>query len=142
MKTDGDDEATEFTRLKLALADELMSLPDKEIGEEATAEGLTPEAAKQTVLASLRRAQYEAARRRAETARTGGRSESPRDHRVESLDPARARAILRKTVEKSQTADSRFLMAARNEQEVPDDEIRDMLLNLLDLGLLSDDDFV
>jgi len=141
MKAGDNEGAMNFTRLKLAMADELMSLSEKEFSEEMSAEGASPEDAKQTVLSAMRRALYEASRRRAtinELHRSS--SDGVSDSQIRSLDPERARAALRAAVERCKVADTGFLMAARNEAEVSDDEIRDMLLNLRDLGLLLDQD--
>lgn len=140
MSSERSKEALEFERLKLALADEFMSMSEHEVREEAAAEGLTAEEAEHSIGASLRRAQYEVARRRAAVKGAGLDAAAQWDQRVAALDGARARVILQEVIKRRQSTDSRFLMAARREQEVPDIEIKEMLQELLELGLLSEDD--
>lgn len=127
-------------RLADELVADLMKLSDAELLAEVKAEGLDPEEEAARVRETIRAAMLERGKARLKAARLeleAARATGPGPRRP--LQVQDRRAVLARFANDDEKLRERLTMAARNGEEITDQEIETILNDLRDLGAIDDE---
>jgi hypothetical protein len=128
----------ELTRLKESLAADLMAQSDSEVLQEAATDGIDADTARSQVLDAFRKAKV------LEQRPAGTRnylSSSGKKPTVLAINAARARNILRRVAQRPHVqAPAPLLQAAQLEAKKDDAEVLEVVAELRNLGVVSDDE--
>lgn len=121
-----------------AFVEDILNMSDEEILREFQEEGGDPERNREEVLKHLERAALSANKSRMVAAKAGASARTRASHRTSRkiVDITLARARLRSIIERSQS-DSKVTLAARNEDELSDEDVLSILEDLEELDSMS-----
>ncbi|MBK9131260.1 MAG: hypothetical protein IPM20_06430 [Gammaproteobacteria bacterium] len=125
--------------LREELADDAMNMTDEEILAESRKKGLDPDTAANRIRAVLNNAVLESGRQRMQKARAGLHSQNKvHPMRDTSMDIHRAKTILKSAA--ANDPQVQLTLAARNGGESSDNDILSLVQDLLELGIIKDEE--
>ncbi|WP_153147641.1 hypothetical protein [Dechloromonas sp. H13] len=131
----------ELDNLTDALIEDLLAASDAEFLEEERASGRDLKAATERVRALVLKGSALAAKSKLREAKTAVAASRAKGGTVTPLlDPSRAREILKRLVANDPEFRTKLTLAARNENELSDEDILGIVEDLRDLGTLPDED--
>lgn len=127
-------------RLAAALIEDILSATDQEVLDDAREHYGDPRAAADTVRAIFQQAKLKAGKAKLETARRDLDSQRANATRAAmSLDMAKARQLVAKYAANDSDVHGRLTMAARKAEELSDQDIRGIIDDMIELGIISVD---
>jgi hypothetical protein len=123
-------------RLAAALVEDILNASDEDILAEAQEDHIDPDKAVAVCRAQFEEAAARVAKKRLADAKTAIARTPASSGTNNKLDPVEARRRLERVLAR----DPSLMLAARNGQGIPDDDVPGMLEDLKELGLSSDAD--
>ena len=131
----------ELENLDGALIDDLLATPDSDFLEEVKASGRDPRAAADRVRAIVAKGGTLAAKSKLRAAKAAVAASRARSVHIPShLDAAHARQLLKELSANDPEFRKKMTLAARNEEELSDEDILGIIEDLRELGVLPDED--
>lgn len=132
---------TELENLENALIDDLLATPDAEFLEEIRASGKDPKTAADRVRVLVTKGSAMAAKSKLRAAKAAVAADR-RTAQAGSpcLDAAQARQLLKKLAANDPEFQKKLTLAARNEDELSDEDVLGIIQDLRELGALPDED--
>lgn len=131
----------ELENLDSALIDDLLATPDGDFLEEVKASGRDPRVAADRVRAIVAKGSAQAAKSKLRAAKAAVAASRARSAPIPShLDAAHARQFLKELSANDPEFRKRMTLAARNEEELSDEDILGIIEDLRELGALPDED--
>lgn len=131
----------ELENLNDSLIDDLLATPDSEFIEEVKASGRDPHAAADRVRAIVEKGRALAAKSKLRAAKAAVAASRVRSAPIPShLDAAHARQLLKELSANDPEFRKKITLAARNEEELSDEDILGIIEDLRELGVLPNED--
>lgn len=131
----------ELENLDDALIDDLLATRDSDFLEEVKASGRDPRAAADRVRAIVEQGRTLAAKSKLRAAKAAVAASRATSARIPSLlDAAHARQLLKELSANDPQFRKKMTLAARNEEELSDDDVLGIIGDLRELGVLPDED--
>ncbi|MCZ2115715.1 MAG: hypothetical protein LC123_06860 [Burkholderiales bacterium] len=131
----------ELENLDDALIDDLLATPDSDFLEEVKASGRDPRAAADRVRAIVEQGRTLAAKSKLRAAKAAVAASQAMSVRIPShLDAAHARQLIKELSANDPEFRKKMTLAARNEEDLSDEDVLGIIEDLRELGVLPDED--